>query len=215
MNEDHGWMYTGHRSKDNISREWIDKTTEFLDHVFARNTGHFGVMCPCNRCYNRRPQIRSKMIEHLVKNGFRPGYTVWVHHGERGQSRSDVICQRTNDGGGYNENRIPEMVDDVRHAFDIPLEEEPEPTTQAFFDMLNASNKPLHGHTKVSQLDAITCLLAVKSQFSVSIACFDAFLAVIATLLPDGHKLPPNMYESKKLLSALKMPYEMIHVCPK
>jgi hypothetical protein len=155
------------------------------------------------------------MIEHLVKNGFRPGYTVWVHHSERGQSRSDVICQRTNDGGGYNENRIPEMVDDVRHAFDIPLEEEPEPTTQAFFDMLNASNKPLHGHTKVSQLDAITCLLAVKSQFSVSIACFDAFLAVIATLLPDGHKLPPNMYESKKLLSALKMPYEMIHVCPK
>jgi hypothetical protein len=56
---------------------------------------------------------------------------------------------------------------------------------------------------------------SVKSQFSVSIACFDAFLAVIATLLLDGHKLPPNMYESKKLLSALKMPYEMIHVCTK
>jgi hypothetical protein len=99
------------------------------------------------------------MIEHLVKNGFRPGYTVWGHHGECGQSRSDVIRQRTNDGGGYNENRIPEMVDDVCHAFGIPLEEESEPTTQSFFDMLTASNKPLHGHTKVSQLDAITCLL--------------------------------------------------------
>jgi hypothetical protein len=137
------------------------------------------------------------MIEHLVKNGFWPRYIVWVHHGERGQSRSDVIRQRTDDGGGYIENRIPEMVDDVRHAFDIPLEEEPEPTTQAFFDMLTASNKPLHGHTKVSQLDAITRLLAMKYQFNISIACFDAFLAVIATLLPDGHKLPLNMYESK------------------
>jgi hypothetical protein len=90
------------------------------------------------------------MIEHLVNNGFRPGYTVWVHHGEHGQSRSNVIRQRINDGGGYNENRIPEMVDDVCHAFDIPLEEESEPTTQAFFDMLTASNKPLHEHTQVS-----------------------------------------------------------------
>jgi hypothetical protein len=49
MNEDRGWMYTGCKSKDNISREWMDKTTEFLDHAFARNTGHFGVMCPCNQ----------------------------------------------------------------------------------------------------------------------------------------------------------------------
>jgi hypothetical protein len=218
MNEDRGWMYSGRKSKNEITSEWVEKTTEFLDQAFARNTGHFGVMCPCSQCYNRRPQNRSKMIEHLVKNGFRPGYTVWVHHGERGQSRSDVIRQRTDDGGGgggYNENRIPEMVDDVHHAFEIPLEEEPEPSTQAFFDMLTASNRPLHSHTKVSQLDAITRLLAVKAQFSTSIACFDAFLAVIATLLPDGHNLPPNMYESKKLLSALKMPYKMIHVCPK
>jgi hypothetical protein len=74
-----------------------------------------------------------------------------------------VIRQRIDDGGSYNENRIPEMVDYVCRAFDIPLEEELEPTTQAFFDMFTASNKPLHGHTKVSQLDAITCLLAVKS----------------------------------------------------
>jgi hypothetical protein len=55
------------------------------------------------------------------------------------------------------------MVDDVCHAFDIPLEEESEPTTQAFFDMLTASNKPLHEHTQVSQLDATTRLLVVKS----------------------------------------------------
>jgi hypothetical protein len=122
---------------------------------------------------------------------------VWIHHGEHGQSRSDVIHQRIDDGGGYNENRIPEMVDDVCNVFDIPLEEEPEPTTQAFFYMLTALNKPLHGHTRVSQLDAITRLLAVKAQFSTSIACFDALLAVIATLLPIGHNLPPTCMSQK------------------
>jgi hypothetical protein len=137
------------------------------------------------------------MVDHLVKNGFRPRYTLWVHHGEHGQNRADVIHQRTDDAVGYNENRIPKIVDDVCHAFDIPLEEEQEPTTEAFFDMLTASNKPLHGHTQVSQLDAITRLLAIKAQFSTSIACFDAFLAVIVTLLPDGHKLPPTCMSQK------------------
>jgi hypothetical protein len=48
MKEDSGLMYTGRKSKDNISRGWIDNTTKFLDHAFARNTDHFGVMCPCN-----------------------------------------------------------------------------------------------------------------------------------------------------------------------
>jgi hypothetical protein len=72
------------------------------------------------------------MIEHLVNNGFRPGYIVWVHHGERGQSRSDAIHQRTDGGGGYSDNRILEIVDDVHDAFDIHLEEETEPTTQGF-----------------------------------------------------------------------------------
>jgi hypothetical protein len=40
-------------------------------------------------------------------------------------------------------------------------------------------------------------------------------LTVIGILLPEGHILPKNMYESHKLLRALKMPYEKIHVCSK
>jgi hypothetical protein len=40
-------------------------------------------------------------------------------------------------------------------------------------------------------------------------------LTVIGSLLPDGHILPKSMYESQKLLRALKMQYDQIHVCPK
>ena len=39
-------------------------------------------------------------------------------------------------------------------------------------------------------------------------------LTVIGSLLSEGHILPKNLYEAKKLLRALKMPYEMIHACP-
>ena len=44
---------------------------------------------------------------------------------------------------------------------------------------------------------------------------FDKMLAVIGTLLLEGHILPKRMYESQKLLQALKMPNEQIHACPK
>jgi hypothetical protein len=40
-------------------------------------------------------------------------------------------------------------------------------------------------------------------------------LTVIDNLLLDGHILLKSMYESQKLLRALKMPYDQIHVCPK
>ena len=42
-------------------------------------------------------------------------------------------------------------------------DEEPEATAKAYYDMLSAAQKPLHGQTKVSQLDAIGCLMAFKS----------------------------------------------------
>ena len=212
MAEDRSWMYTGRRAMGDCTQEWMEKSTDFVDRAFARRNGR-GVLCPCSRCSNTRPQMRATMIAHLCKYGFRAGYTVWVYHGESQHSRSDVLREETDDGG-HNESRIEDMLDDVRHAYGPPAEEEPEPATRAFFDMLSAASQPLHGHTQVSQLDAITRLLAVKSQFSTSIACFDAFLSVFSTLLPDGHKLPANLYEAKKLISALNMPYEKIDVCP-
>jgi hypothetical protein len=40
-------------------------------------------------------------------------------------------------------------------------------------------------------------------------------LAMIGSLLSEGHILPKSMYESQKVLCALMMPYEQIHACPK
>jgi len=81
--------------------------------------------------------------------------------------------------------------------------------------MLAAAQQPLHGHTKVSQFDAIGRLMAVKSQFTLSRDAFDVMLQVIGSTLPEGHILPKSMYEAQKLLRALKMLYEQIHACPK
>jgi hypothetical protein len=94
-------------------------------------------------------------------------------------------------------------------------DDKPEPTAKAFYDMFDAAQKPLHGHTKVSQLDAIGRVMAFKSQYSMSWDAFDGLLTVIGSLLSEDHVFPKSMYEAQKLLRALKMTYEQIYACPK
>ena len=57
--------------------------------------------------------------------------------------------------------------------------------------------------------------MGLKSELNLSRPGFDKMLAVIGTLLSEGHILPKSMYELQKLLRALKMPYEQIHACSK
>jgi hypothetical protein len=74
--------------------------------------------------------------------------------------------------------------------------------------MFDVAQKPLHGRTMVSRLDAIGRVMAFKSQYSMRRDTFNGFLTVISSLLLEDHVLPKSMYEAHKLLHALKMTYE-------
>jgi hypothetical protein len=65
-----------------------------------------------------------------------------------------------------------------------------------FYDMFDATQKPLQGQTKVSQLDAIGHVMTLKSQYNMSRDAFDGLLTVISSLLPGDHILPKSMYEA-------------------
>jgi hypothetical protein len=80
---------------------------------------------------------------------------------------------------------------------------------------LSLAQKPLHDRTAVSQLDAIGRVMGFKSQFNLSREAFNGMLALFGSMLLEGHILPKSMYESQKLLCALKMSYEQIHACLK
>ena len=122
---------------------------------------------------------------------------------------------------GYEDDGVRDMLDDVivaETANATPSEnepEEPEATAKAFLEVLASSKKPLYAGAKISQLDAISQLIAVKAEYGCSQKCFEAFLGVWANSLPEGHELPKSMYDTKKIMKALSMDYEKIDVCPK
>jgi hypothetical protein len=66
----------------------VNKTDAFLNHAFGEATrGEMLVLCPYNKCANRKMQNTDNMAKHLVKNGFTPNYTQWVHHDEAHRMR--------------------------------------------------------------------------------------------------------------------------------
>jgi hypothetical protein len=92
-------------------------------------------------------------------------------------------------------------------------EEDLEETTKTYYTMMEAAKKPLHETTMVLQLDAISRLIALKSSLGISREGFDLVLAIVGQLLPEVHFLSKNMYESQRLLRALKMSYDAIQAC--
>ena len=209
-------MYTGRRGRNDVTTEWIRKTDDFVERAYGEAAkGASLVPCPCSKCDNRKRKPKKTMVEHIWKNGFTSGYTRWIFHGEAHRTREEVLRQRVED---YDADAgVADMLNDYQEAQYTGgcMDDEPEPTAKAFYDMFDAAQKPLHGQTKVSQLDAIGRVMAFKSQYSMSRDAFDGLLTVIGSLLPDDHVLPKSMYEAQKLLRALKMTYEQIHACPK
>jgi hypothetical protein len=79
--------------------------------------------------------------------------------------------------------------------------------------MLRAPEELLHEHKIVSVLAFITHITSIKSKFTFSNKCYKKVLRLFSDVRHSNHKMPKDMYQSKKLLSALGMKYEKIDVC--
>jgi hypothetical protein len=59
----------------------------------------------------------------------------------------------------------------------------------------------------------ITWLMAIKSKYFFFNNCYNDLMKLISDILPKPHKVPKDMYQSKKMVSALDSKYEKINVC--
>jgi hypothetical protein len=195
--EDCEWMYTSRVGRNDVTPEWIRKTDAFVEQAYDEaDKGATLVPCPCSKCANRKRKSKKTMVEHIWKNGFTSDYTRWIFHDEAHRTREEVVRQRVEN---YDADvGVANMLNDYHEAQFAGgcTEDELEPTAKAFYDMFDATQKPLHGETKVSQLDAIGRAIAFKSQYIMSRDAFDGLLTFIGSLLPEDHVLPKSMYEA-------------------
>jgi hypothetical protein len=146
--DDREWIYTSHSSQSDFTTEWMMKTNDFLELAFGESAkGAFLVLCPCKRCANIKRKNKVDMDKHLLKNGFTPDYTRWVHHGEAHRLREEVVRPRVED---FDPTAgVADMLDDFHEGQYTKgrMEEEMEASAKAFYDMMSSAQKPLHGQT--------------------------------------------------------------------
>jgi hypothetical protein len=84
--------------------------------------------------------------------------------------------------------------------------------------LMKAAEEPLYDESKgctkeFTTLWSVLKLLVCKARYGLSDAGFDAFLSIIADMLPKENKVPANTYYAKKLIIPLMIGVEKIHAC--
>jgi hypothetical protein len=151
--------------KVELTTEWINKTQEFIDRAFSGPPNE-GVKYPCSKCRNTLRQDKRTLTLHIWKFSFMTSYEVWTHHGEIVHQRTTSVAEEEEDRSG--DDRMDEMLDAIRPELEINHEDPPTPEVQKFFDMLRASEEPLHEHTTVSILAFVTRIRSIKSKLVFS-----------------------------------------------
>jgi hypothetical protein len=188
----------------------MNKTQKFIDRAFSGRLDE-DVKCPYNRCRNTLCEDKRALTMHRCKFGFMSGYDVWTHHGEIIHQRNASVAEDKDDRSG--DDRMSEMLDAIQPEFEINREDPSTPEVQIFFDMLRTLEESLHDHMTVSVLTFITRIISIKSKFVFSNKCYKELLSLFSDVLSSNHKMSKDIYQSKKLLSALSMEYEKIDMC--
>jgi hypothetical protein len=136
------------------------------------------------------------------------GYEVWKFHGESG---TRVVVEDEHDCDTGDVDRMDEMLEAIQAEV---TEDPPTVEVEAFFKLLKALEELLHEHTKVTLFAFITRMIVIKSNYFFSNNCYNDLVKLISDILPKPHKVPKDMYQSKKMMSALGLKYEKIDICP-
>ena len=211
---DRGWMYSGWK-RGRPSNEWVEKTKEFLDRAFSipELVESDTIKCPCSICRNYFRQKRPRIELHLCHNGFRENYQMWTAHGERRENQDHESGQELEHEGFGETDRMEDMLVDLAGEQPPLVDESPTGFAQAFYNMVASADEKVHEKTLHSSLSAVARLLAIKSQYNLSVACYDDIVDLMHELLPSNSRFPKNFFRSKKLLEGLGMPYQKIDVC--
>jgi hypothetical protein len=171
---------------------------------------HREAKCPCNRCQKRRMLSEYEMSDHIAKEGFMLNYLVWHQHGEVHAPAADES------EGNNDENQMDDMIADIGMEYNLGSRDQHQPQeVQNFYRPIAASDEKVHDGTDLIVLQAVTCLMAIKSKYNFSNQCYNDLVKLIIDLIPMNHNMSKDLYQSKKIVVCLGMNYKKIDMCEK
>ncbi|WVZ98199.1 hypothetical protein U9M48_043668 [Paspalum notatum var. saurae] len=199
----------------------LDGVSEFMKFVSERSDENAEILCPCRKCLNQVCLDKGHVEDHLYIHGMASTYTRWIYHGEplegiitENRSHSDEQLG-FNDDVGLNQDveddpndGIPEMVKELFNP-----EDEASARKSMFAALLEEMKHELYPGAAYTRFSFVVKLLHIKSFYRISNTAFNAILKLISSAFPKC-SIPASFQEAKKLIRALGLGYDSIHVCP-
>ena len=204
-----------------FSRAHVDGVNEFMSFVSERFSDDEEILCPCRHCLNRVRSFKGQIEDHLYIYGMSSTYTRWVHHGESldvvAAENDDHVDEHTSVNEDFAMNVDEEDdPDDGIHAMVEELytaEEEGNGKKSMFAILLEEMKQELHPGGPCTRFSFVVKLLHIKSFYRMSNGCFTAILKLLSSSFPNC-SIPASYEEAKRIIRALGLGYNSIHVCP-
>jgi hypothetical protein len=129
-------------------------------------------------------------------------------------ARGGAAYDSDESNGNDDVNRMDDMVADIGRGYDLESEDPPS-EVQNFYRLLAILEEKVHDDTDVTMLQAVIRLMGFKLKYNFSNQCYNNIVKLIIDLILVKHNMPKDLYQSKKIVSGLRMNYENIDVCEK
>lgn len=163
------------------------------------------------------------VIEHLICDGFKHGYRLWIFHGEASSSAHCTTHEQVQvEQRAVDRDEIPEMLRDMAYGLDQMGEGgaadgssgDANNDVDDFYRLVDDASQELYPGCKTfSKLNFLVRLLHTKFLGGWSDKSFDMLLDLLREAFPEGAALPKNFYEAKKTVKSLGLGYINIHAC--
>jgi hypothetical protein len=94
-------------------------------------------------------------------------------------------------------------------------DQHPPSEVQNFYRPHDASDEKVHNSTDLTVLQAVMCLMAMKSKYNFSNQCYNDIVKLIIDPIPIKNNMSKDLYPSKKIVADLSMNYKKIDECEK
>ncbi|XP_010238868.1 uncharacterized protein LOC104584833 [Brachypodium distachyon] len=211
-----GWMY-----EERMSACWVAKWATFSDFAVAdmKSKGNVKMCCPYDRCRNTVMHLPVDVEMHHgevaveVDSGFEEEHIEFNQSGEeyRGDDAMDEETPVDEAPRGW----MGEMLDDVHLQNQL---QDPDNATdeKKFQKLVEDANTPVYDNAGINNnvLEVTLELLRIKAKSGLSDKGFTEISSYLATVFPEGNKLPKSTYEAKNITCPLGLDVVKYHACP-
>ena len=199
----------------------MNGVNEFMTVVSERFNDDEEMVCPCRKCLNRVRKPKGQVQDHLYIYGMATTYTRWIHHGEPLEvvphEIDDHVDEHTslNEDFGMNVDEEDDPDDGIRGMVEelYTAEEEGKGKKSMFAILMEEMKQQLSPGGPCTRFSFVVKLLHIKSFYRISNGGFTVILKLLSSSFPNW-SIPASYLEAKRLIRALGLGYNSIHVCP-